>query len=370
MSSVAIICEYNPFHKGHEALISAVKAKYRGYTVISVMSGNAVQRGELPIYDKYFRAKCAVLGGSDIVAELPFPFSCSAGEQFARAGVYIAHKLGADVLAFGSETGDIEAITAHARNLISSEFDEALGETARANPDVSYILLRERLYKEMFGMPLPGGGNDMLGIEYIKTIISEGYGIIPSVFKRVDGLSATAGRAALKVGDEDETARLVSADYIGEKLHPGLAGLSELILGYYRLNKFDDKSGILGAVSACAKKTADFEEFISMLPTAVYTSARLRRELIGGLLGVDNAMRNEKPTFTTLLAASKTGTEYLKSRRKTSDFPILTKKSDAYGDGRVSSAQLELCEKLDYLYHLAAGDKNVSYFGRPFICDR
>ena len=39
-----IVCEFNPFHKGHKYLIDTVKAT--GNNVICVMSGNFVQRGE------------------------------------------------------------------------------------------------------------------------------------------------------------------------------------------------------------------------------------------------------------------------------------------------------------------------------------
>ncbi len=368
MKAVAVICEYNPFHKGHEYLISEIRRVYPEYAVISVMSGASVQRGELAVYGKYYRARCAVLGGSDVVVELPFPYSCSAGEQFARAGVYIAQSLGADYLAFGSENGDLELLCSHARNIQSAEFDKTLGERARANPNMSFIRLREQVYFEMFGKALPTGGNDMLGIEYIKAINENGGVITPTCFKRKDGYSATASREAIFSENSEECRRLIPQLADMPEPHMGLKGLGQLILGSLRLgHASDDGSGIVNALISCAKRTNDFEQFLSLLPTSNYTSARLRRELIAALLGVTNETKNQRPSFTVLLGASKLGTDYLKSIRKSCTIPILTQASDMRSYPDIPKEDIELCERLESLYRLAGGDSSVTFFEKPFI---
>ncbi len=368
MRSVAIICEYNPFHRGHEYLINSVRKIFPEHAVISIMSGSTVQRGEFSVCGKYERARCAVLGGSDVVVELPFPFSCSAGEQFARAGVFIADKLGSEHLVFGSECGDVNLLEKHAKNLLSKQFDEALGNRARSNPETSFIRLRERVYLEMFGCELPLGGNDMLGIEYIKAIMSSGFDITPVAVRRVNGYSATQSRQAISDGNEAEVKKLISNGFIPKKPHSGLRGISKLILGYLRLGIAQDSgNGISNALSACAEKTDDYDEFISLLPTSVYTMARLRREIIASLFGVSDKMRNEEPTFTVLLAASKRGTEYLNLQRKTLSFPILTKNSDISSHPEISKSQLELCKRVDSVYSLAGELGSTSFFEKPFI---
>ncbi len=368
MRSVAIICEYNPFHRGHEYLINKVKEQYPDCAVISIMSGSTVQRGELSVCGKYERARYAVLGGSDLVLELPFPFSCSAGEQFARAGVFIANKLGAELLAFGSECGDVEALAEYAKNLMSEQFDKLLGERARANPETSFIRLREQLYREMFESALPSGGNDMLGIEYIKAIISNGFNITPVTVKRAKNYSATQSRKAIFDGDESETSRLLSEAFVPKKLHSGLCGIDKLILGDLRLGRASDSgNGILNALASCAERTNDYGEFLSLLPTSVYTLARLRREIIASLFGVTEEMRNAEPTFTVLLGASKRGTEYLSLKRKTLDFPVLTKNSDISSYPEISKEQIELCKRVDSVYKLAGEYEDTAFFEKPFI---
>ena len=75
MTTVLIISEYNPFHKGHEYHIKDIRNTFGEDTaIIALMSGNYTQRGEIAFADKYLRAECAVLGGVNLVLLLPFPF--------------------------------------------------------------------------------------------------------------------------------------------------------------------------------------------------------------------------------------------------------------------------------------------------------
>ena len=113
MADFGIVCEFNPMHNGHVRLID--EAKKRGAErVVCVMSGNAVQRGELAFADKYTRAKIAVDCGADLVLELPYPYCAASAEFFAGAGIRILSEL-CDNVIFGSERGDIELLTSAAR---------------------------------------------------------------------------------------------------------------------------------------------------------------------------------------------------------------------------------------------------------------
>ena len=60
MKTVAVICEYNPFHNGHARQLRQMAAVG---TTVCVMSGNYVQRGEPAICDKWTRARAAALCG-------------------------------------------------------------------------------------------------------------------------------------------------------------------------------------------------------------------------------------------------------------------------------------------------------------------
>ena len=94
MRTAAIICEYNPFHNGHKFHIEETKRQLEADAVIAIMSGNFVQRGDAAIFDKHLRAKAAVLGGADLVLELPAVYSSASAEFFAKGAVKILDKLG------------------------------------------------------------------------------------------------------------------------------------------------------------------------------------------------------------------------------------------------------------------------------------
>ena len=95
MNICAIITEYNPFHAGHAHQITEIRRRLPDCAVISLMSGNYVQRGEPAIWDKYLRAACAVeTGGPDLVLELPLTAALSSAEGFAQGGMRLADALG------------------------------------------------------------------------------------------------------------------------------------------------------------------------------------------------------------------------------------------------------------------------------------
>ena len=124
MKTVAIISEYNPFHTGHEHQLKSIRRDFGEDTrIIAIMSGNYTQRAETAVLDKYLRAECAVLCGVDLVLELPFPYSSSSAEFFARSGVHIADSIGVvDFLSFGSECGDIESLKRTASISLTDEY--------------------------------------------------------------------------------------------------------------------------------------------------------------------------------------------------------------------------------------------------------
>ena len=108
--AVGIIAEYNPFHNGHSYQIEQSKEKTNADFAVVLMSGDFVQRGTPAIFSKHERARMALLGGADVVLELPGLYATGSAEFFARGGVQIFDALNCmDFLSFGSESGDISA---------------------------------------------------------------------------------------------------------------------------------------------------------------------------------------------------------------------------------------------------------------------
>lgn len=113
MKVAGIIAEYNPFHNGHAYHIEEVRKRTGADYVVVIMSGNFVQRGGPAIADKYIRTKMALLGGADLVIELPTIAATASAETFSRCGVSILNALGIVThLGFGCETDDLDLLWA------------------------------------------------------------------------------------------------------------------------------------------------------------------------------------------------------------------------------------------------------------------
>ena len=86
MYVAGVVAEYNPFHKGHEYMLSQVRENLGDDTlIVCVMSGSFVQRGECALLPKHRRAEAAVRCGADVVLELPLPWALSSAEAIRKA---------------------------------------------------------------------------------------------------------------------------------------------------------------------------------------------------------------------------------------------------------------------------------------------
>jgi predicted nucleotidyltransferase len=162
MQATGIICEYNPLHAGHAYLLK--KARERG-TVICLMSGNFVQRGEAAVLPAHARAEMALAAGADLVLELPFPYACGSARYFSTAGVRALAGVGCDVLAFGSETADKEALLRGAKRLNAAEFSADLDTRTPETGDAAAH------FAALGDTP---AANDILALEYTRAILEEG----------------------------------------------------------------------------------------------------------------------------------------------------------------------------------------------------
>ena len=108
METAGVVAEYNPFHRGHAWHMAETRRRLGGGAVVCVMSGHWVQRGECALTDKWSRAAAALMGGADLVVELPTPWAMASAESFARGAVALLAATGVvDVLSFGSEAGEL-----------------------------------------------------------------------------------------------------------------------------------------------------------------------------------------------------------------------------------------------------------------------
>ena len=162
MKTIGIICEYNPFHNGHAHQLHSLAQLHPDALRICIMSGSFVQRGEPAIFSKFDRARWAILGGADIVIELPTLYSTGSAQLFGTGAIRIVKALAIDALSFGSETADLDALIDIAKRTDCESTQEQLRTYIKEG--MSYgAAFRKALDTEILNTP-----NALLGLEYIR----------------------------------------------------------------------------------------------------------------------------------------------------------------------------------------------------------
>ena len=365
MKYVGIIAEYNPFHKGHARLLSAVRG---AEAVVCVMSGDFVQRGEAAILPPVVRAEMALAAGADAVLELPFPYAASSARYFATAGVRALAGVGVDTLAFGSETGELDRLTALA--------EKAPERAERKTPERGDAAA----YFDTLGEDVTS--NDILAIEYLRAIRREAPFLTPFVLKR-EGTpysatvttgeypSATALRLALSRDEKiDEflppEAREIFARALSAYGVADTARLGDALLAFLRgsgalLARDADIAecggGLLERLVKAAGSATDYQSLCGEAATKRYTDGRIRRALLCLLAGVRQADIAAHPAYLRLLGANARGREFLAATAKRRTVPVVTKQSEITALGEAAKRQRALSFAADGLYAIATGHR-------------
>lgn len=195
MDICGLIVEYNPFHNGHLYHIQKCKEITKCKNTIIVMSGNFTQRGTPSIVDKWTKTKMALEEGVDLILELPAVYSLSSAEFFASGAVSLLNSLGVvDGICFGSELGSIDILKQIASTLIDEplEYKETLKKhlssglnypTSRNKALKNYLIHNSSLKEDVLDGIL-SQSNNILGIEYCKSLLKLNSSIQPVTIKR------------------------------------------------------------------------------------------------------------------------------------------------------------------------------------------
>lgn len=364
----AIICEYNPFHAGHAYMVGEVRrALGADVTVAAVMGGIFSQRGEPYIAPPHYRAAAAVAGGCDLVLELPYPFSAARAADFARAGVEIAAAIGADVLAFGSEVGDLAALEARRARLDSAEL-RARAAVLAADRTLGLTRATALAYAELYGEDDLAAPNDILAVEYLRALARLERKIEPLVIPRVGayhggtdgypsaselrrgfaahGIAAFAGKmpdGALAAFRAAADAGLCPAD--AERLASAvLLRLAVLADDRAAQERLAGDRAALERLLAAAPGARTLSELFCAAASKRTTDASLRRAALYALLGTTADEIAAPAAYTRLLAANARGCAALGGARN--GF-VLTKPADAgkLRDGGAQFAKTAAAER-------------------------
>ena len=326
MRTAGIICEYNPFHRGHRFQLEQTRAVLGPDTgIVCLMSGNYVQRGEPAIFDKWSRAACAVEQGADLVLENPITAAVSGAGYFAQGAVSCLDGLGCvDVLCFGSENGDLQALKQTAELLHSERFEQALREQLKSG--VSYARAREAALRTLGGdgacLQTP---NNALAVDYLKSLLQCKSVMEPLTIRRQEGVSATALREQLAAGQwpEELPGRLKDQPLhtlkYGERAM--LAVLKTRTPAEFENAPFGSEGLWSKVMKACAAENS-IEGILFACKSKRYTMSRLRRMLLCLFLGITQEMIETPPPYLRALAFNDRGRQLLREMK--GERPIVT----------------------------------------------
>lgn len=400
MNLLGLVVEYNPFHNGHKYHLEKSKEITNATHTVSVMSGSFLQRGEPALFDKYTRAEIAVKNGVDLVIELPTLYACQSAEIFAHGAISTLNSLNCvNSLCFGSEEGNIEILSALSDILVREpiEFKASLKNhlnngllfpIARSKALYEYIKIYNLLHlNENELEKIINSPNNILGIEYIKSLIKLNSSITPYTITRFaskhnssdinsDICSATAIRNSLK---DNKNLKLIenvipktTFNEINSKINSDFNPVfdymfynilsSIIIRDYENLNRyFEVNEGIENKIYSSVFTSSNLEELINSIKSKRYAITKIKRTLNNILLGItkEDILKvknlNSIP-YIRVLAFNNKGREIIKKIKTSSDIEIINKFS------KISNVHEDIFETL-IKYDLKSSNMyNLAYY--------
>ncbi len=383
MKICSIIAEYNPLHNGHIKQIDYVKNVIKPDYTIVIMSGNFTQRGENAVINKYKRAHHAILSGADAVIELPTVFATQSAEFFASGAIKLINSLPFEKsVCFGAECGDINTLTTLAKNLVFESEEQREIIKTELKKGTSLLKAREIAILKTTGIDsaILSKPNNVLGVEYLKAIIKNGYDIEPIVIRREgdynqtellskENPSATAIRKAI-VDKNIKSLQGFAPDFVLNDLPSTLPDFDKVILSSLLSSTKTDLKKIEGCTEGLenrikehAEKSLTLTELLSKISTKRYTTSRIRRILLSNALKIDRRLITsalKSKLYLKVLAISKNKPEIL-SVLSNAKYPLITRKSDINNLTKASKKVFEKDVFANQVYSLVTEDITNPY---------
>lgn len=332
--------------------------------------------GDTSIIDKWSKAEIALKIGVDLVVELPTIYSISSAENFAEGAIKLLSAFGKDVtLSFGSECGDISALTQIA-NVLCSEPKEYLTILQHElTKGVSYPKAREnalmfylgdvRKYANILSSP-----NNILGIEYLKAMKKLKSNISAITIKRigtdynsvetVENIASATALRKLIFSNKDISSYLptFSFDILKNNIKYGkiINSIScferEIIYTLRKMslsdieNLQDVTEGLENSIKSASDSCNNLEDLINSIKSKRYTRSRIQRILLYSLLNItkkDKIDSYKINPYIRVLGVSHRGKNLLSQISENKKYPVITsvKKFIDNNNNKVLKSMLE-----------------------------
>ncbi len=361
MESVGIICEYNPFHKGHIIHIKKIKEIFPNSVIIACVSGPFTERGEVSILNKWDKTSIALDNGIDLVVELPFVYATQSADKFAYAALKILNSLKAKKLVFGSECNNIEVLKDIAKIQINNqEFESKVKEYIDKGNNYPTSL---SLALKDFNIEKIDNPNDLLGISYIKEIIKNNYNIEPISIKRTNNyhgnnkgniLSGSEIRKLIKNNKSVKDQITYSENMLYKKTDYFNLLKYKIITDNTKLKEITTvDEGIEGRIIKSINETKSLDELITKVKSKRYTYNKINRMFIHILNDLKKEEKDLKLDYIRVLGFNENGKKYLNRIKKESEIPIIAKYKD------IDSPLLEKEKEANSIYSIIVDDTTL-----------
>jgi len=357
--ATGIIAEYNPFHNGHKYMLKQIGKQFPQEPIIICLSGSITQRGEMALLDKWTRAKLAVLGGANLVIELPAAFACRSAEAFGQGGTTLLTATGVvDRLAFGTEYPDLAQLKKAASfepDVYSNELQQLLQQ------GLSYGAAITKLMNEKLHLPeaMLYEPNTILALEYLRslgklqkqgqpvpkpwTVRRQGAGHGDTLPKGKFASGTTLRQMTANSPDKNSLEKnleplvppTVCQAIVSCTSYPDKAKIYQLLRYKLLSTAPQGLQQILGIREGLeqamlqAINSPSYDEFVHHLASRRYPSTRIQRLISHLLLSMNKElvkkMDNAGPLYLRVLAMDSTGRQLLRQIKNRGRLPLLNK---------------------------------------------
>lgn len=353
MKGIGIVCEFNPFHNGHEYVIKQAK-KQKNCPVVCVLSSDFVQRGSVAILDTQTRAKMAIKAGADVVLSLPFPFSSMSAEIYAESAVKIlAQSALCDSIFFGSECEELQKLKKIA-DILDNDGYAKIKQIQKADNTKSFAVARSEFIENSLGKEyceISKTPNNILAIEYLRAICRNKYELEPFNVHRTGAMhnqnqtfihenkkfaSASYIRQLLMQKDFQKTKELVPEYVYDEICQNGVnfSNFEQFIYAALHLksckelgNIAEISGGIEHVIKKELKSCQSYEALAEALKSKSVTNAKITRALLFCAIGVQKQYTKTRPLYTQILQVSNEGKKLLRHNSKNASIILASRVS-------------------------------------------
>jgi predicted nucleotidyltransferase len=291
MLKIGLIAEYNPLHNGHKYHFDKIKELYKDSMIITILSSEFSQRGNLCVFNKFMRTKHSLLLGSDLVLSNPIYYSMNSASTFAYSNVFFLNKCNVDIIVAGSESMNVIQLEEIFKLENSLNFQNKLKELLSLGYSFKLAYTKSLDY---FNISIKS--NDLLNYFYYKAINEINPNIKLVLIKRINNdyrdeltnssniQSATSIR---KLNDISKyVPKFVNDDYLNYKFRD-INKLNDLIK-YSFINRNnnvrEDTEGLSNRFENISFN--NYYDLLDNIKTKRYSESKLNRYIISNLLNI------------------------------------------------------------------------------------